>query len=168
MAFTFKEVAEILKIIDASQCEEVVVELQGLRLVVRRGSPNSSWRGPGPGAPSHGTRSVAADASLQNVRTVGGNSVLGGTEAKVAVAAGHVAVRAPMVGTFYRRPSPDAAPFVEVNQHVKSGDPLCLIEVMKLYTTISAPADGVIVSITAEEASAVEFDQLLFVVKPDA
>jgi biotin carboxyl carrier protein len=56
---------------------------------------------------------------------------------------------------------------VEVDQRVKTGDPLCLIEVMKLYTTISSPADGIIEAIAAEDASAVEFDQLLFVIKPD-
>jgi biotin carboxyl carrier protein len=73
-----------------------------------------------------------------------------------------------MVGSFCRRPSPDAPPFVEVGTRVKAGDPLCLIEVMKLYTTISAPIDGVIEAIAAEDASPVEFDQLLFAIAPDA
>ena len=88
-------------------------------------------------------------------------------KADLAPAEGRIAVRAPMVGTFYRRPAPDEPPFVEAGQRVTEGQPLCLIEVMKLYSTIAAPADGVIDAIAADDASAVEFDQLLFVIKPD-
>ena len=64
MAFTFKEVAEILKIIDASQCEEVVIELQGLRLVVRRGSPNGMTRAARRRTPTPMTTSAAAMSTL--------------------------------------------------------------------------------------------------------
>ena len=72
-----------------------------------------------------------------------------------------------MVGTFYRRPSPDETPFVEVGARVEAGDPVCLIEVMKLYTTIEVPAAGTIEAIQAEDAALVEFDQLLFLIRPD-
>jgi biotin carboxyl carrier protein len=72
-----------------------------------------------------------------------------------------------MVGSFYRRPSPHEAPFVEVGGRVGKGDPLCLIEVMKLYTTIEAPGDGIVEAIAVEDGAAIEFDQLLFVIKPD-
>lgn len=165
MAFTFKEVAEILKIIDASQCEEVVIELQGLRLVVRRGHPNGAW--------SNASRNLPPQASAQPGSEQKGLASqvakrFGHTEADLSVAQGHVAVRAPMVGTFYRRASPEERPFVEVNQRVKKGDPLCLIEVMKLFTTIPAPADGLLEAIAAEDAAPVEFDQILFVIRPDA
>jgi acetyl-CoA carboxylase biotin carboxyl carrier protein len=165
MTFTFKEVAEILKIIDASQCEEVVIELQGLRLVVRRGSPN--------GARSNASRNSPLQAAAQLGAEQKGLASQAAkrfrhTETDLSVAQGHVAVRAPMVGTFYRRASPEEPPFVEVNQRVKKGDPLCLIEVMKLFTTIPAPADGLLKAIAAEDAAPVEFDQILFVIKPDA
>lgn len=79
---------------------------------------------------------------------------------------GRIVLRAPMVGTFYRRPSPQEPPFVNVGSQIKKGDPLCLIEVMKLYTTIEAPADGVIELIGADDAALVEFDQLLFAIRP--
>jgi acetyl-CoA carboxylase biotin carboxyl carrier protein len=162
MVFTFKEVAEILKIIDASQCEEVVVELQGLRLVVRRGNPNGAWsKHVWSSPPQTATSDAAASQGL-------GWAAKSLAQAHVTVAEGHVGVRAPMVGSFYRRASPQEPPFVEVGHRVKAGDPLCLIEVMKLYTTIAAPADGVIEAITADDRAAVEFDQLLFVIKPDA
>jgi acetyl-CoA carboxylase biotin carboxyl carrier protein len=165
MAFTFKEVAEILKVIDASQCEEVVIELQGLRLVVRRGSPNSSWSSGNQSSPLHADGQSTPAQNGSALRTGKGP---GRTEADLSVAQGHVAVRAPMVGTFYRRASPQERPFVEVDQRVKKGDPLCLIEVMKLFTTIPAPIDGQLQAIAVEDAAPVEFDQILFVIKPDA
>ncbi|MCP5367050.1 MAG: hypothetical protein H6906_06000 [Hyphomicrobiales bacterium] len=71
-----------------------------------------------------------------------------------------------MVGTFYRRPSPDEPPYVEEGSVVKAGDPLCLIEVMKLYTTIEAPAAGRVVSVAAADGALVEFDQPLIVLEP--
>ncbi|MCC7017219.1 MAG: biotin carboxyl carrier domain-containing protein [Rhodospirillales bacterium] len=71
-----------------------------------------------------------------------------------------------MAGTFYRRPSPRGPPLVEIGQKITRGAPLRPIEVMKLYTTIEAQADGVIEQIAAEDGTLVEFDQLLFVVKP--
>ena len=70
-----------------------------------------------------------------------------------------------MTGTFYCRPSPDAAAFVKEGEKVASGDTLCLIEVMKLYTTIEATADGIVESILAEDGKLVEFDQPLFVIR---
>jgi acetyl-CoA carboxylase biotin carboxyl carrier protein len=71
-----------------------------------------------------------------------------------------------MVGTFYRAPSPDAAPFVEVGSAVRKGDPLCLIEVMKLFTTIAAEHEGRIVQIGAENTELVEYGRMLFVIEP--
>ena len=70
-----------------------------------------------------------------------------------------------MVGTFYCRPSPDEAPFAPEGTKVSAGDTLCLIEVMKLYTTIEATADGIVDSILAEDGKLVEFDQPLFVIR---
>ena len=72
-----------------------------------------------------------------------------------------------MVGSFYRCPSPDQPPFVEVGARVAVGDALCLIEVMKLYTTIEATVAGTVKQIAVEDAQLVEFDQLLFVIDPD-
>src|SRR5206468_3009959 len=96
----------------------------------------------------------------QGKRPVGGSKSSGRTKADLVVAEGRIPVRAPMVGSFYRRPSPQDKPFVEVGQRVNKGDPLCLIEVMKLYTTIEAPTEGVIEAIPTDDGSAVEFDQL--------
>ncbi|CAM5408375.1 Biotin carboxyl carrier protein of acetyl-CoA carboxylase OS=Afipia felis OX=1035 GN=accB PE=4 SV=1 [Afipia felis] len=74
-------------------------------------------------------------------------------------------VVAPMTGTFYRAPSPDKPPFVEVGSIVRAGQPLCVIEVMKLFTTINAECDGRIVQIAAENSELVEFGRVLFVIE---
>lgn len=74
-------------------------------------------------------------------------------------------VRAPMVGTFYRSPSPAAKPFVEVGQTVKAGQTLCIIEAMKMLNQIESELSGVIVEILVENEKPVEFDQPLFVIE---
>ena len=74
-------------------------------------------------------------------------------------------VKAPMVGTFYRSPSPGAKPFVEVGQTVKSGQTLCIIEAMKMLNQIEADKSGVVVEILAENEKGVEFDQPLFAIE---
>jgi len=79
------------------------------------------------------------------------------------VVQGHV-VKAPMVGTFYRAPNPGAAPFVDVGQSVKEGDPLCIIEAMKLLNEIEADKSGVIKEILVENGEPVEYGQPLFVI----
>jgi len=76
---------------------------------------------------------------------------------------GHV-VRAPMVGTFYRAPSPGSPPFVEVGSRVKAGDTLCIIESMKMMNQIQADRSGLVEAILVENAKAVEFDQPLFTI----
>lgn len=73
-------------------------------------------------------------------------------------------INSPMVGTFYRAPSPGATPFVSVGQKVKAGDTVCIIEAMKLLNEIEAEADGVIQEILVENGAPVEFGQALFVI----
>jgi acetyl-CoA carboxylase biotin carboxyl carrier protein len=76
---------------------------------------------------------------------------------------GHV-ITAPMVGTFYASPSPAAPPFVKVGQAVKVGDPLCIIEAMKIMNPIEADKAGTVVSVLADNGQPVEFEQPLFVI----
>ncbi|GAA0224799.1 acetyl-CoA carboxylase biotin carboxyl carrier protein [Castellaniella daejeonensis] len=80
-----------------------------------------------------------------------------------AVPQGHQ-VKAPMVGTFYRAPNPNAPAFVEVGQAVKEGDPLCIIEAMKLLNEIEADKSGVIKEILVENGEPVEYGQPLFII----
>jgi acetyl-CoA carboxylase biotin carboxyl carrier protein len=74
-------------------------------------------------------------------------------------------ITSPMVGTFYRAPSPGASPFVEVGSSVKEGDPLCIIEAMKLMNEIDADKSGVVKAILVENGEAVEFGQPMFIIE---
>ena len=77
---------------------------------------------------------------------------------------GHI-VRSPMVGTFYRTPSPDAKPFIEVGQKVTAGETLCIVEAMKMMNQIEADKSGVVKAILVENGQPVEFDEPLVVIE---
>lgn len=78
----------------------------------------------------------------------------------------YITIKSPMIGTFYRSPSPDKPLFVEVGDSIKSGDPVCIIEAMKLFNEIEAEVQGKIVKVLVDDASPVEYDQPLFLVDP--
>jgi acetyl-CoA carboxylase biotin carboxyl carrier protein len=82
----------------------------------------------------------------------------------VEVETGHT-VKSPMVGTFYRSPSPDAKAFVEVGQAIKEGEPICIIEAMKIMNEIEADKSGTVTRVLCENGQAVEFGQPLFVIE---
>lgn len=84
---------------------------------------------------------------------------------EAAVPSAANAVKSPMVGTFYRSPSPDAAPFVEVGQNVRVGDVLCIVEAMKMMNQIEADRAGTVTGVHAENGDPVEFDQPLITVE---
>ena len=75
-------------------------------------------------------------------------------------------VKSPIIGTFYRKPSPDKPSFVEVGQSIEKGDVLCVIEAMKLFNEIESDFSGKIVKILVDDQSPVEFDQPLFIIDP--
>jgi len=81
-----------------------------------------------------------------------------------AVPAGHV-VKSPMVGTFYRSPSPGAKPFVEIGSQIKEGDTICIIEAMKILNEIEADKSGTVVQMLSDNGEAVEYGQPLFVIE---
>src|SRR5262249_15663828 len=90
-----------------------------------------------------------------------------GTAAAIAVPEGVVAIRAPMLGTFYRAQAPGEKPFVEEGQRVHADDTVCLIEVMKLFNSIRAAVHREVVKTVAENGGLVEFDQPLIFIAPD-
>ncbi len=148
MSLSYKEVTEILKIIDASSMDEVVLELEDARLVVRRGAAAEVSL---PATTPTKTPVKAAPASITRIEPdIDDHCTI---------------LRSPMVGIFYARPSPKEAPFVSEGSQIVTGDSLCLIEVMKLYNTIEATSDGVIETILVEDGKPVEFDQPLFVIR---
>jgi acetyl-CoA carboxylase biotin carboxyl carrier protein len=106
---------------------------------------------------------VAAPAAAAEPRGAAAASALPSVAAEApAGQEGHV-VKAPMVGTFYRSPSPDAKPFVEVGQAIKEGDTICIIEAMKLMNEIEADASGTVKAILVENGQPVEYGQPLFI-----
>ena len=78
----------------------------------------------------------------------------------------HVIIKSPIIGTFYRKPSPDKTSFVEIGQNIAEGDVLCVIEAMKLFNEIESEVSGKIVKILVDDQSPVEFDQPLFIIDP--
>ncbi len=93
-----------------------------------------------------------------------GTSTAPETEAPAAPPAGHI-VKSPMVGTFYRAPSPGEKPFVEIGDAVETGQTICVIEAMKLLNEIEADQDGVIKAVVAENGQPVEYGEALFVIE---
>ena len=129
--------------LEITEGEEKVRIVKGGAVVVTGPSPVATVGSP-PGAPH-----PAAPADATGAEPEPGQE-------------GHV-VKAPMVGTFYRSPSPDAKPFIEVGQAVKEGDTICIIEAMKLMNEIEADASGVVKAILVENGQPVEYGQPLFI-----
>jgi len=157
LSLSYEEIAEILKVIDSSSCDELVVETGDVKLVVRRNGAA------GAAAP---VRELSAPAPVSATTPASARpaATTAAPATKIEAGIDQSIITAPMVGTFYRASSPDAPPFVEIGSVVRKGQPVCLIEVMKLFTTINAECDGRIVEIGAENGELVEFGQTLFVV----
>ena len=160
MALSYADVGEILKMIDTSSCAEVILELDGIKLIVRKGeqgssaSENVAIKGSG----SSGIDTFTKENHTKQTSPEPGNKTVSAN----AVATRGDIIKSPMVGTFYSKPSPEEPPFVIAGQEVKKGDTLCLIEVMKLFTAVECTADGTVEMIFAEDGALVEFDQPLF------
>ena len=78
----------------------------------------------------------------------------------------YITIKSPMIGTFYRKPSPDKPAFAEVGASIKEGDVICIVEAMKLFNEIEAEVSGTIVKVLADDQSPIEYDQPLFLVDP--
>jgi acetyl-CoA carboxylase biotin carboxyl carrier protein len=172
MGLNYDEISEILKLIDGSSCDEFVLETEDIKLVVRRRSKNEPASSVDvarsrPVQSSPAALSPVLSATPASATTEPGVPPTPSSVPSAAEQAGLHVVRAPMVGTFYRSPSPGASPFVEVGSKVAKGDALCIIEVMKLFTTIHAEIHGTIAEIGADDATLVEYGQMLFVMTPE-
>ncbi len=154
----YEDVAELVRIIDSSSCAEFVLDTAELKLILRRhGAVGSVANGPPP-SPQPGIVNTPAAPSPAAAATP--------AHAAAPMQAGHQLVEAPMIGTFYGAPAPGQPTFVQPGGRVAAGDKLCLIEVMKLYTTIFAPVAGTVREICARDGELVEYGQVLFVIDP--
>jgi len=157
MALSYKDVADIVKIIDASNCDEFIVELGDTKIVLRRGT-NGTESTTAPLAP----RPMQQPLARSQPNPAPSAAVPSNQEARGSADSSTSVMRSPMVGTFYRAPSPKDPPFVDIGSVVKVGDPLCVIEVMKLFTTIEADRAGRVSAVYVSNAELVEFNQPLF------
>jgi acetyl-CoA carboxylase biotin carboxyl carrier protein len=157
MEITHDDVKKILEIVDnAKNLEELDLRYGGFHLRINRGS--------GPGSATHEpARTVAPPPAAEPARAPI-QTAMPSAGQEHTLAAGDIAIRAPMIGTFYRSPAPGDPPFVQVGQRVSPDDTLCLIEVMKLFTSIKAGVGGVVKQIVAADSDVVEFDQLLIII----
>ena len=170
MELTHEHVKSIIGMIDDAQhLDEIELVFAGFRLHVRRGGSGdgtsrsfASAPATAPHAPAARQPATSPASSRSPAQSPRQDHVAGGAE--IALAEGEIAIRAPMIGTFYRAASPGDKPFVEVGQQVRADDNVGVIEVMKLFNTIRAGIDGSVVRIEAENASLVEFNQVLVVI----
>lgn len=148
-----KQIQELIDLLRRNNLTELEFERQGVRirvrheLVVRPLTTSAQEFVPTSPQPMH---SASATTSVSDAST------------------GFVTVTSPIVGTFYRSPSPDADPYVEEGESVKKGQVLCIVEAMKLMNEIESEVDGRLVKILVENTKSVEYGQALFLIDPKA
>ncbi len=146
-----KDIEQLIELLENSTISEIEVGRWGNKIRVSRQGGNVVVQNSG--MPQSPAQSVA-DAQASAGPAVEESSPQG------------VAIMSPMVGTFYRSPSPDVDAFVKVGDHVKKGDTLCIIEAMKIMNEVEAEISGVILDIQIENAQPVEYGQTLFLIDP--
>ena len=156
-----KEIQNLIKFVAKSGASEVKLEMDDVKITIRTGQESDAKHvqqltvpvsmPTAPAAPAPATTPTPAEAP----------------KAEAAVEdSKYITIKSPIIGTFYRRPSPDKPIFAEVGQSIAEGDVLCIIEAMKLFNEIESEVSGKIVKILVDDASPVEFDQPLFLVDP--
>ena len=144
MALSDDDVREVLRLIDESDLDELLIETDGFSLQVLRGAAEATGHRPQATGQTPDTRDSIPDTQSSNGATID----------------------APMLGTFYRAEAPGASPFVDVGTRVSPDTTVCLIEVMKMMNSIPAGIEGTIVEVCADNAALVEFGQPLFRIEP--
>ncbi|NOH81655.1 acetyl-CoA carboxylase biotin carboxyl carrier protein [Vibrio sp. RE86] len=143
---------------------ELVEESGIAELEISEGEESVRISRNGTAAPVAPVQYAAAPAPVAAPAAAAAPAPAAAEAAAPAAPAGHQ-VLSPMVGTFYRSPSPDAKSFVEVGQSVNAGDTLCIVEAMKMMNQIEADKSGVVTAILVEDGQPVEFDQPLVVIE---
>ncbi|HRO45925.1 acetyl-CoA carboxylase biotin carboxyl carrier protein [Agriterribacter sp.] len=154
----FKQIQELIKIINKSNIGEISIEDQDFKITIKQKEEHITQV---VSSAPHPAQSFAGSPQANNA-----------VQEKPKVAAEPKAdnlltIKSPMIGTFYRRASPDKPLFVEVGDEVSPGKVVCIIEAMKLFNEIESEVSGKIVKILADDASPVEYDQPLFLVEPN-
>ena len=156
-----KEIQNLIKFVSNSGVAEVKLEMDDIKITIRTtlegNAPDITYVQQAP------MQQALQQAPVQQ-------QLAPSTPAAAAPAADdnskYITIKSPIIGTFYRKPSPDKPMFVEVGTSISKGDVLCVIEAMKLFNEIESEVSGKIVKILVDDSSPVEFDQPLFLVDP--
>jgi len=154
-----KQIKQIIDLMKRSELTEFAVEEEGFKLKICRGAngvPVVTSSAGLTAVPEAAAASAAAAAA-----TLASSSHNGGEKEDSSI----IYIKAPMVGTFYRAPSPESPPFVEVNAKVSENSVVCIIEAMKIMNEIQAEVKGTVVEILAENGQPVEYGQRMFKIK---
>jgi acetyl-CoA carboxylase biotin carboxyl carrier protein len=167
---TFEQIKELIELVCSHRLEGLEIESSGFRVKIA-GDSSARAAAHAPVAlelvPAAGGAVVAAPpAAVGGASTGSATGALAPTPSAAAAAAGLHVLSSPIVGTFYRSPSPDTPPFAEVGSRVKKGQVLCIIEAMKLMNEIESDSDGVIAQIYPQNSQPVEFGEPLFAIQP--
>jgi len=156
-----KEIQNLIKFVAKSGASEVKLEMEDVKITIKTG----------PGYTE--TTYVQAAPVAQVVPSVVAPAVSQLTTETAAPASetaentsNYITIKSPIIGTFYRKPSPDKPNFVDVGSEINEGDVLCMIEAMKLFNEIESEISGKVVKVLVDNASPVEFDQPSFLVDP--
>jgi len=162
----FKQIQELIKMVNKSNIGEVTVEQKDFRVTIKQkeekitqiiGAP--AQQAPGyPQLPSHVPAHTSAAMPIAKSET---------QDVATPAASTTITIKSPMIGTFYRRSSPDKPNFVDVGTEINPGKVVCIIEAMKLFNEIESEIKGKVVKVLVEDASPVEYDQPLFLVEPN-
>lgn len=156
-----KEIQNLIKFVAKSGASEVKLEMDDIKITIRTGSED---RGD---TTTYVQQIPMSQPVAQAVPVASGATTDGSVPAPAATEdSKYITIKSPIIGTFYRKPSPDKPVFIEVGSTIGEGDVLCVIEAMKLFNEIESEVSGKIVKILVDDSSPVEFDQPLFLVDP--
>lgn len=154
----FKQIQELIRLINKSNIGEITVEEKGFKITIKQ--KQEAVQQILAAAPVYAQQPVAAPAAA--------NTAAEKTKpaADNTASSNLITIKSPMIGTFYRRASPDKPLFVEVGDEITPGKVVCIIEAMKLFNEIESEISGKVVKVLVDDASPVEYDQPLYLVEP--
>lgn len=163
-----KEIQSLIKFVAKSGASEVKLETDDIKITIRTGNLGSGTIEPTyvHSMPMQQPVVQAQPPAVQTVEQKAASDNAAAVEKQKSEDAKYITIKSPIIGTFYRKSSPDKPVFVEVGDSISSGDVLCVIEAMKLFNDIESEISGTIVKILVDDSSPVEFDQPLFLVDP--
>ena len=166
MTLTHDDVKNLISIVDSAEhLEEFELGWGDFRIHLwRTNSASRTPTGTAPLHPSPKSASISPTIATAPSQPATASNFLD-PKRELELAPGEMVIRAPMLGTFYRAASPGETPFVDVGQSVHSEDTVCLIEVMKLFNSISAGVDGIVTRILHENGALIEFDEPIMVIR---